>query len=125
MSTPALTFVLVLEDEPFIAMDLQFALEDVGITAVTAKSSEEAFAALENNTIDGGILDVNLGKGMTCEPVALELHRRGVPFILNTGDLDRSGELLRRFDAPVVAKPTPAEMVVDRLLAFAAGRYPR
>ena len=120
---PHLKCVLVLEDEPLIAMDLQWALEDAGIDAVTARSCPEAMDALKNKAVDGAILDVNLGKGQTCESAAMELHRLGLPFVLNTGDLDRSGELLRRINAPVVAKPTPSEMVVERLLAIAAERH--
>ena len=104
--------VLILEDEPLIAMDLSMAFEDCAIAAVTAVTCAE-------QAIDGAVLDVNLGGGETCEQIALVLKERAIPFILNTGDLDRSGELLRAIDAPVVAKPTPADRVVERLMEHA------
>ena len=112
--------VLILEDEPFIAMDLRLALEDRDIDAIATTTCDEALEVLNGRSIEGAILDVNLGQGKTCEAVALELTKRNIPFILNTGDLDRSGEMLRRIEAPVVAKPTPSEIVVDCLLTHRA-----
>ncbi len=111
--------VLILEDEPLIAMDRSMAFEDCAIAAVTAVTCAEASTALAEQAIDGAVLDVNLGGGETCEQIALVLKERAIPFILNTGDLDRSGELLRAIDAPVVAKPTPADRVVERLMEHA------
>lgn len=109
--------ILIVEDEPFIALDLKFACEDAGISAVTASTTREALAALAaNDGIDGAVLDVNLGNGETCEAVADALRERGVPFVLNTGDLNRAGEYLRGIDAPILAKPSAANEVVERLL---------
>ena len=85
--------ILILEDEPLIAMDLQLAFEDAGAEAVVTVSCDEAFEAMDGAEFDGAVLDVNLGKGETCEPVAVELRARGVPFLLHTGDLDRHIEL--------------------------------
>ncbi|KWV95352.1 MULTISPECIES: response regulator [unclassified Erythrobacter] len=110
--------ILILEDEPFIAMDLQFAFEDSGVQAVVAVSCSEAFTALDRHAVDGAVLDVNLGQGETCEPVAQELRKRDVPFVLHTGDLDRAGEALRDLAAPILAKPMDAEAVVERILGL-------
>lgn len=110
--------VLILEDEPLIAMDLSMAFEDCAIAAVTAVTCAEASTALAEQAIDGAVLDVNLGKGETCEPVAVELRARGVPFLLHTGDLDRAGEALRDLDAPILAKPSGADDVVSRLFGL-------
>ena len=98
--------VLILEDEPFIAMDLQLAFEDAGAEAAVTVSCDEAFAALADRAIDGAVLDVNLGHGETCEPIAVELRKRRIPFLLHTGDLDRAGEALRDLEAPIMAKPS-------------------
>lgn len=112
--------VLILEDEPFIALDLQYACEDAGLEAVMARTSRQALDAIAGNkAIDGAVLDVNLGRGESCEAVARVLRERGVPFVLHTGDLDRTGELLRDMDAPILAKPTAAAAVIERLLEHA------
>lgn len=107
--------ILVLEDEPLIALDLQFAFEDRGATVHLAASCEDAHVLLTQHAIDAAVLDVNLGRGSTCEKVAATLRERGVPFILHTGDLDRQGEAMRKLDAVVVPKPTPADLVVAAL----------
>jgi len=113
--------VLILEDEPFIALDLVFACEDAGVKSVTAASCEQANEAMELHAIDGAILDVNLGKGETCERVARTLKDRGVPFVLNTGDLNRAGEFLRDMNAPIIGKPSAASSVIAKLLELRNG----
>lgn len=110
--------VLVLEDEPFIAMDLKFAFEDAGRTAFTAVNCEEALKILDRESVCGAVLDVNLGEGKTCEPIARELHKRNLPFVLHTGDLDRSGEHLRDLEAPVIPKPAASSDVVRQVLGL-------
>ncbi len=112
--------VMILEDEPFIAMDLQFAFQDAGASASVAATCADAFELLEQQQIDAAVLDVNLGKGATCEPVALALRKAGIPFVLHTGDLDRQGEHLRSLNAPVLAKPTVAREVAERVLRLIA-----
>ncbi|MEE2793674.1 MAG: response regulator [Pseudomonadota bacterium] len=112
--------VLILEDEPFIAMDLAFAFQDEGIATVSAANCEQALEALQKEKIDGAVLDVNLGRGETCEAVATELRQRAIPFILNTGDLDRVGEMLRGMNAKIISKPSAADQVVRELMAEAA-----
>lgn len=108
--------VLVLEDEPLIAMDLQFVFEDHGVEVHVAASCSAASEMLDQHAFDGAVLDVNLGRGETCERVATRLRALGVPFILHTGDLDRHGEAIRKLDATVVPKPTPAPLVAQRIL---------
>ncbi|WP_202390324.1 response regulator [Tsuneonella aeria] len=113
-----MTCFLIVEDEPLIAMDLKFAFEDEGADAVTASTCDQALDALDQNVFAGAVLDVNLGHGQTCERTAAELKRRGIPFVLHTGDLNRVGEFLRGLDAPVLSKPLPAEDVVRYALTL-------
>lgn len=103
--------VLLLEDEPLIAMDLQFVFEDHGVEVHVAASCRAASEIIDRIRIDGAVLDVNLGRGETCEKIAGHLRDIGVPFILHTGDLDRHGEAIRSLNATVVPKPTPAPQV--------------
>ena len=110
---------LVLEDEPLIAMDLEFAIEDIGHEAVVAVNNAEARQAVADNTIAGAILDVSLGDGETCEPTAKLLSEHNIPFVLHTGDLDRVGEHLRALNAPVLPKPQAADDVIEKLVGMA------
>ena len=75
--------ILVLDDEPMILLDLSIALRSAGCEPVTARSMTKALRIAEEGRIDGAILDVNLGGGVTCEPVAETLTERGVPFVLH------------------------------------------
>lgn len=112
--------ILVLEDEPLIAMDLKLAIEDSGHEGVTVVTNAEAQSVIDEDGIAGAILDVSLGGGETCRQTADRLLERGIPFILHTGDLNRVGEYLREIDAPVIAKPRPADDVVAALLQLVA-----
>lgn len=111
-----MSLFLVLEDEPFIAMDLSYAFEDFGHKAVTAVDNAEAMELIEANSLAGAVLDVSLGGGETCDKTADRLYQNRIPFILHTGDLNRVGEHLRGINAPIIAKPRPAEDVVETLL---------
>lgn len=108
--------ILVLDDEPLILLDLEFAVEDAGCKPLTALDLVEALNIVENNAISAAILDVSLGKGQTCEQVARSLAALGVPYVLHTGDLDRMDEAVRGLGGTLVPKPTPAAVVVARAL---------
>ena len=109
---------LVLEDEPLIAMDLEFAFEDIGHRAVVAVNNAEATRAISDHQIAGAVLDVSLGDGETCEPTARALSEQNIPFVLHTGDLDRVGEHLRELNAPVLPKPQAADDVIGKLVGM-------
>jgi len=108
--------ILVLDDEPLILLDLEFAVEDAGCKPLTALDLVEALTIVENNAISAAILDVSLGKGQTCEQVVRTLAALGVPYVLHTGDLDRMDEAVRGLGGTLVPKPTPAAVVVARAL---------
>lgn len=115
--------VLVLDDEPLILLDLEFALEDAGCKPLTALDLVEALAIVNSSPISAAILDVSLGRGQTCEQVARALAARGVPYVLHTGDLDRMDEGVRNLGGTLVPKPTPAAVVVARALEPLAIRH--
>ncbi|MDJ0643395.1 MAG: response regulator [Erythrobacter sp.] len=107
--------ILLLEDEPLILMDLEFAAEDRGCAVLSTTTCEAALDLLAtcSQDIDVAVLDVSLGKGRTCFPVAQELERLRIPFILHSGDLDRHDEKIRELRAQLVAKPAAADRVIS------------
>ena len=115
--------ILLLEDEPLILMDLEFAAEDAGCRPLLAASPDEALSLIAANahSLTAAVLDVSLGGGRTCFAVAQELDRLDIPFILHSGDLDRHDEKIRELDAELVAKPAPAEKVIAAAIAYALG----
>ncbi len=77
--------LLVIEDEPIIAMQMAVELEQAGATiAGTAATIEQALAAIATLPLDGALLDGNL-RGLSVEEVASALAGRGVPFVFVSG----------------------------------------
>ena len=77
--------ILILEDEPLVAMVLEDVLEDLGCVVVgPAFNLREAEVLVCEAPIDGAILDVNLGD-CTSDPVAALLQTRGVRFVVASG----------------------------------------
>ncbi len=114
--------VLIAEDEPFIALDLALAIEDVGGTVVgPAATVQEALALIDGQTVAAAILDVNLG-AHDISPVAEILLTLNVPVILQTG-VEAPPELAARFpDLIVHIKPCVAANLVAQLVTLVANR---
>jgi len=78
--------ILIVEDEPLIAMMLEDFLDSLGHSvAGTFDSVESALARIDDGGFDVAILDVQLKDGKTVWPVAERLSERGIPFIVATG----------------------------------------
>lgn len=106
--------VLVVEDEPFIAMTLEDMLTDLGcIVAGSVAQVREALEVIANGEIDAAVLDVNLGS-QKIDPVADELARRQCPFVFTTG-YGRSGVPAPHNSRGVVQKPFRAEELARAL----------
>lgn len=109
--------LLLVEDEPLIAMLVEDMLSDLNIeTAATVETVPAAMAAVEGGAaFDGAILDMNL-RGRSVEPVAEALAQRGLPFIFASGG--GQDEVLRRHAAaPVLLKPFRREALEAALVA--------
>ena len=77
--------ILIVEDEPLIAMMLEDFILSLGHEVRgPCESVSEALRACDGEPFDLAILDVNL-KGENVWPVASVLQDRGIPFVLATG----------------------------------------
>ena len=77
--------ILIVEDEPMIALTLQDLLVEAGFeVACVAGKLEKALALIEGAGCDAAIVDANLA-GVSTSPAALALAARGVPFIVLSG----------------------------------------
>ncbi|WP_156386492.1 response regulator [Rhizobium sp. Leaf391] len=76
--------VLVVEDEPFIAMDIDEVLRAAGLTVELRSSRSDALKWLENRSPATAVLDLHLrdGDGLA---IAAVLQSRGVPVIFCSG----------------------------------------
>jgi DNA-binding response OmpR family regulator len=107
--------ILIVEDEPLIAMCLADTVECMeGLVVGPAGSVKEALALIEGQAIAAAILDANL-TDRDVTPVALLLTRLRVPFIVHTAAGLPAGlaHIFRKIR--VVLKPQSPEFVVDQL----------
>ncbi len=103
--------ILLIEDEPLVAMDVEMALEAAGFRVVgAAASNEAAFSMLRTEIPDLTILDLNLGHE-TSFPVFDHLAELRRPFIVVSG---HSRHLLpaQYRDQPFLQKPYRMEALL-------------
>ncbi len=119
MSALAGLRVLLVEDEPIIAMTAEDMLRAIGCDVVAcAQTLAEALAAANRGGFDVAMLDINLN-GEASLPVADDLKAAGTPFIFSTGyGADGCGP---HRDVPLVTKPYRT-IDLEQALARALGR---
>jgi CheY-like chemotaxis protein len=93
--------ILVVEDEPLIALELRTALEAAGATVVLT-TVRSAARAIEQQGFSVAILDLRPGAS-DHRPIARLLRRRGVPFMFYSTHPPEDVTTVR--GAPVVLKP--------------------
>lgn len=112
------TRVLLVEDEPLIALDAQDTLRDNGADDVVwARNIAEAQAAIDAGGLHAAILDLRIGSDSSL-PLAHKLAALGVPFGFMTGFQD-SGLPADLKDRPFVTKPFSQDQLrclLERLL---------
>jgi len=106
--------ILIVEDEPPIAIDLESVVRDLGGVVVgIASTVGEAIELVDAGKIDGAILDLLL-RSESGEPVADALVERRIPFVIHSGTVDSTGRKTWS-GMPSVTKPAPPERVVGML----------
>ena len=97
--------ILVVEDEPLIAMMLEDFLDVLGReVAGIADNVASALDLIAQGGCDAAILDVNLRGGEQSWPIADKLAEAGIPFVIATGGSGDSIAEVHR-DRPVLSKP--------------------
>ena len=100
--------VLVLEDQPLIALDIEDALSSSGFKNINVISScADAEKWLESNNPDFAVIDVHLRDGI-CSNVAQILVDNDVPFIVHSAlDTHYSGDGSIFTKGRWLSKPSP------------------
>jgi DNA-binding response OmpR family regulator len=103
--------ILVVEDEPLIALDIVEGFRAAGASVHTAHSLRDGLRLVDRLDLSAAVLDFGLGDGegtVLCE----RLGDRGVPYILHTGyaNVPRTCE-----SGIVIHKPAPPQQLVGAI----------
>jgi DNA-binding response OmpR family regulator len=113
--------VLVLEDEAIIALNLQDELQDSGYeVAGPFTDCSTALEWLGTATPDMAILDATLNDG-SCHSVAVELSRRGVPFLIYSGHQEDQQLLAEFHHITWIEKPVASALLVQECQQLLVG----
>lgn len=106
--------ILILEDDPLIALDLQLMLESLGHEIVEICNNISAARRMDK-TIDFALLDVDLPDGKSFG-LASSLEERRIPFAFVSGSI-RADLPAHLSHAPFIAKPYQEAAIVNSLRA--------
>ena len=116
--------VLIVEDEPLVALQVKNELEAVGHKVIgLAASVSQALSLVENSDFDVAFLDIRLGDTSSIK-VAERLSELGIPFIFGSGFEDNSILPSYLRNIPRLSKPYETERL-SRLLNDLAGAATR
>ena len=109
--------LLIVEDEPLIAMDIELTLEQSGAQLTVASAVDQALLLIEQDGLSGAIVDHTLGCANSAS-VYRRLRDRGIPFIVYTGlvltQQECEGGILLTKPAP----PEALSLVVQQMLGI-------
>jgi CheY-like chemotaxis protein len=100
--------ILVVEDEPLIALDIAARLQEAGARVLSALYLERALGLAECPDLAAGVLDFDLGKADSTQ-VCWKLTSRQIPFLFHSGRLYSAFQQWPR--APVLLKPTTHALI--------------
>ena len=103
--------VLIVEDEPLIAIDIAQALTSAHATVVIAATLQDGLRLAEHPTLSAAVLDLILGQD---DAVVLfkRLTARGVPYIVYTGSVEIPEECT---PSAILQKPARSEALLRTL----------
>ncbi len=115
--------VLVIEDEPLIALDLEQALSSAGAAVVVASTITVALQAAEAPALTAAIVDLSL-HGCSVSEVVERLIARNIAFIFYSGHAE-TPTAAPWASVPILVKPVPADQVIDMLARVVSAKSAR
>src|SRR5262245_50225186 len=105
--------VLLVEDEPLIALDIEHHLRQSGARVLAAATLDAAWPIANHPFLSGAIVDLCLG-AQSAVPVCRRLADRNVPFVVHTGY--EAAPIEREWPTtPIMRKPVNPRDVVHAL----------
>ena len=109
--------ILVIEDEPTIALDLEDILVDAGAEVVgLANNVSRALELAATPGLTAAIVDLRL-RNQSAHPVVERLVQLGVPFVFLSGQTEN--EAAKAWpNAPRLVKPASLQAIIEALAAL-------
>ena len=106
--------ILIVEDEPLVALEIDRSLRAEGARVVSAGYLESGLYSTEHPDLSAAVVDLHLGDG-SGTALCRRLRRLGVPFLVHTG---YPAMLIAPewADVPVICKPAPPGEIVAALV---------
>jgi DNA-binding response OmpR family regulator len=105
--------ILVVEDEPLIALDVTRAVTTAGAKVVSAGYLESGLCSTEHPALAAAVVDLRLADGSGTK-ICERLRKLRVPFIVHTA-YPRMFASARWPDVPILTKPARPEEIVSAL----------
>ena len=105
--------VLLVEDEPLIALDVERQLRTAGARVITAGYLDAALCMTEHPDLSGAVVDLRLGAD-SAMPICRRLAHRNLPFVVHTG---YAADVVEREwpSVPIIQKPSWPHEITDAL----------
>jgi DNA-binding response OmpR family regulator len=100
--------ILIVEDEPIIAMEIGDAFERAGARVLRTNTLRQALLLVEKHNLSAAVLDHGLSDGDSSR-LCQHLKELNIPFVLHSGYSTVDGPCR---DAPLVSKPANPEVLV-------------
>jgi CheY-like chemotaxis protein len=110
--------ILVVEDEPLIALDIVESLESAGAAVTMTNTLSHALILVEHEGLSGAVLDHALGHDDSAS-LCSRLKQRGVPFMIYSGFKTVGGEC---GNAPHLEKPATEGQLVTAMASLIFGQ---
>jgi DNA-binding response OmpR family regulator len=106
--------ILLVEDEPLIALDIANAFTEAGARVVTVRSRRDALTAVEDGGLSAAVLDHVLGDGDSSQ-LCERLTERNIPYVIHSGYSQLDGACS---DGVQVGKPADPQLLVTTVLGL-------
>jgi DNA-binding response OmpR family regulator len=106
--------ILILEDEPLIALEIVDAFKKAGAFVTTTFSLKQALVLVEQHGLTAAVVDHALHDGDSTQLCA-RLKKRGIPFVIYSGFSELEGACA---EGPLVLKPAPMDELIATVEAL-------
>lgn len=104
--------ILVVEDEPLVALDISDAFKKAGALIIIARTLKDGLYQAATADLTAAVIDHALHDGLTTSDICAQLKERDIPFIVYSGFSKLKGACA---DGKLVHKPATPEMLLAAL----------